>query len=158
MLPSKAVDLIYRVSNCCYKQDKSPEPLCTLYRSEPKYTAIYSVCLCVCCVLYPEFWADVVLISEWVMHLLLHLPHSLQKTNTNGDLILHYTIRQNIMLYNHLGPGIYCFECVTQELVCGGGNQIQRRQMLVFKTTESILLPPWWFFESEKEAFISHFS
>lgn len=47
MLPFKVVDLIYRVSNCCYKQDKSPEPLCTLYWSKPKYTAIYSVCVCV---------------------------------------------------------------------------------------------------------------
>lgn len=158
MLPSKVVDLIYRVSNCCYKQDKSPEPLCTLYWSKPN-TLLFTLCVFVClCVLYPEFLTDAVLISEWVMRLLLHLPRPLHKTNTNRGLILYNTIRQNIILYNHLVPGIYCFECVTQELEYGGGNQRQRRQMLVFKGTESILLPPWLFFESEKEAFHSHFS
>lgn len=119
-IPFKAVDLIYRVSNCCYKQDKSPEPLCILWWSEPTYAAIHCVCLWAC-VLDPELGTDLVLLNERVMHGLLRLPHSFCQTSANRGLILCKT-RQNITLNNHFVPGIYCFECDMQEGVSGGGK------------------------------------
>lgn len=119
-IPFKAVDLIYRVSNCCYKQDKSPEPLCILCWSEPTYAAIYCVCLCAC-VLDPELGTDLVLLNEWAMHGLLRLPHSFCQTSANRGLILCKT-RQNVTLNNHFVPGIYCFGGDMQGLVSGGGK------------------------------------
>lgn len=116
MLPFKAVNLIYRVSNCCYKQDKSPEPLCALCFCEPKYTAISS----------GSSGSRILNRNgsyQRTSDAFITWPHSLHKTNAKRGLILLNTARQNIMLYSHLVPGIYHFECVAQEPVYGGGKQ-----------------------------------
>lgn len=66
-----------------------------LYWSQPKYTAIYTVCFCEC-VLYPEFWTDVIVINEWGMCGWLSLPHSLHKASAKKGQIL-YSAKQNII-------------------------------------------------------------
>lgn len=96
IIPFKAVHLIYRVSNCCYKQDKSLEPSCTSIEVSQN-TLLFTPCVFVsvlCIQNFEQMWF--LSMNEGCVNDFPSLSLFLHKISAKRGLIL-YNVKQNII-------------------------------------------------------------